>query len=142
MKSTAQDQAYRELRKRLQGSVPQSWLARTEAETAELDHVKMFVPLVLASGVLEVHSERSWHSIVCELADTLGFLDDTAEWRDRIVKTITELLPETPERRTLLSQIEDLLDGSDLGHGHAGYLLGLAVGQQLGPDAFKTGGVR
>jgi hypothetical protein len=95
----------------------------------KLEFARRFVPYVLARGVFPD-------------------FEDTADGVDVLIERLASHFEEPESLATLRAQADsgaigasDAITETFIATSEAAYFLGLAVGQQLGPDAFK-GGVR
>jgi len=107
------------------------------ATLADLERVRALVPFVVANGVLVLEDEHGIAVLVQDIAESLG-AKPLADKRAAIVEMAGEL-PKSAAATAVVDWLEggcdDLINRSI----EAGYLLGLAVGQQIGPTALKGG---
>jgi hypothetical protein len=96
-----------------------------------LTFARQFVPYVLAKGVLAEHD----HGAI----DIIDVIVEQRFERDALLAKITELLMPVGDVH-LTDKVQDKAFAFLRAGGQAGYLLGLAVGQQLGPGAFAVQG--
>ncbi len=100
---------------------------------SDLAHARQFVPAIVATGVFAYYGDLGMQ-IIEKLAAlrpgayNLGAID--AE-RERLMKSA--------DAETARRELDNLCTTSFVSGAEAGYLLGIAVGQSLGPDALKGG---
>jgi len=97
-------------------------------------------PLVIAKGL---HEGDDWVWPVAEFLGQMDILNEIQALEDRLHHVYTDVdttvpspLEGSPDHRDPLG---DAAVSLGIAFGNAGYLLGLAVGMQLGPDALKGG---
>lgn len=111
----------------------------TQGHIACLRAARVYVPFVLAHCLLD-DSNADRTGIVTAFAEQLGDLPTAMKKRDQLFIRLRALIEQDGTKK-LLGDAEDLYWDFAINFGEAAYLIGLAVGQQLGPDAF-TGGAR
>jgi hypothetical protein len=112
----------------------------TETALQELEQARAFVPHIIANAGVIVDREGGWSASADYLGDTRQ-AQRALEALQTVVDALEHVAPPVDGESW-----ESLLNGIVYGYAdeqrRAAYLLGLAVGQRLGPDAFALKGVR
>jgi hypothetical protein len=115
-------------------------LKQTDDDVQMLERARLFVPFLLAGGVLVERDGSPWRDVIEPLANVTGDITKHEEAKARLIEKLEQLLPASNETNRLLDEIGDLVYGYSYYYGRSAYLLGMAVGQQLGRHAFTRGG--
>lgn len=105
---------------------------------AELEQAREFAPYVTASGPLHLYPDHCGEGGAYSVIEALGYAGVGAVQGEDIAavyKRLNIAFPDDPQQETAVGLVSEAFDAG----ARAGYLLGLAVGQALGPDALKGG---
>jgi hypothetical protein len=109
-----------------------------DRQLQDLEYARQFVPYVLSVGAL-VRSDEGYHAVAESIASArlgLGAAETKAKTLRRQLRTAAG---NRIDSDLLLAVSDHFYEFFFVGQ-HAGYLLGLAVGQQLAADAFSAHG--
>jgi hypothetical protein len=117
-------------------------LTAFDQDIRTLELASEFAPFVIAAGVLTDRDGTPWRELIMPLANIAGAVTKVEQSKARLIETLEGLLPDSKERFALMEEIADLPYRYSGDRERAAYLLGVAVGQRLGPDAFTKGSPR
>jgi hypothetical protein len=118
----------------------EGWEIRASSTLAQLEAVRPLVAHIVATGIFP--DSRATAAAITWVATLFPGGENEAATQQHAIALVERLLPAGEDRDIILSAIRDDAEDMAQARGDAGYLLGVAVGQQIGSDAFRNGSLR